>query len=46
MSEKKFIFAYDPQIRRKVLHTVKNQRATSIITGNTFKYSPYKKARD
>ncbi len=40
---KKFIYAYDPKIRRRVVHVVVNGKAISLITGNSFKYNPKKK---
>jgi len=43
MVEKKFIYAFDRKIRRKVLHVVSRGKATSVISGASFSYSPYKK---
>lgn len=45
MSEKKFIFAYDPKIKKRVLHVVNHKTATSVITGNSFKYQPTRKKK-
>lgn len=34
----KYITAYDPIIKKRVLHVVENGFAISTITGNKFKY--------
>lgn len=39
----KYITAYDPKIRKRVLFLVKNGIAISVITGYSFKYKPKKK---
>ncbi len=40
--KKTFIYAYDPKIKRRVVHVVSNGFAISLVTGNKFKYSPKK----
>lgn len=37
---KKYITAYDPTIRKRVLFVVKGDWAVSVITGYKFKYDP------
>ncbi|MCF7910554.1 hypothetical protein K9L16_02675 [Candidatus Pacearchaeota archaeon] len=39
----KYIYAYDPKIKRRVVHIVKQGKAISLVTGNKFKYKPRKK---
>lgn len=34
-----FIYAYDPIIRKRVPHVVRNGWAISLVTGNKFRYS-------
>jgi len=34
----KYIYAYDPIIKRRVIHIVINGWATSMVTGNKFRY--------
>jgi len=37
--EKKYIYAYDPKIKRRVVHVVnKKGIATSLVTGHKIKY--------
>ncbi|VVB70055.1 Uncharacterised protein [uncultured archaeon] len=36
----KFIYAYDPTIKKRVVHVVKDHEATSLVSGNKFKYKP------
>ena len=36
----KYITAYDPSIRKRVLFIVRNGWAVSVITGYKFKYKP------
>lgn len=40
---KKFIYAYDPTIQRRVVHVVRNKNAVSLVTGHKFKYKKMKK---
>jgi len=35
----KYITAYDPKIKKRVLHIVKNGKAVSVISGNSFPYN-------
>lgn len=35
----KYIYAYDPLIKRRVAHVVVNGWAISLVTGNRFRYS-------
>ena len=35
-----YIFAYDPKIKKRVVHVVKDGIAISLISGNRFKYRP------
>lgn len=37
----KYITAYDPKIKRRVVHVVRNGVAVSLVTGNKFRYSKY-----
>jgi hypothetical protein len=39
----KYITAYDPSIRKRVLFIVKNDWAISVVTGYKFKYKPRRK---
>lgn len=39
---KRYIIAYDPEIKKRVLHIIVGEYAVSTITGNKFKYSPKK----
>jgi hypothetical protein len=39
----KYITAFDPKLRKRVLFIVKNGWAVSVITGYKFKYEPKKK---
>lgn len=41
--EKKYISAFDPTIKKRVLFIVKNGYAISIISGYKFKYEVKKK---
>jgi hypothetical protein len=34
----KYIYAYDPIIKRRVVHVVKNEWAISLVTGHQFRY--------
>lgn len=34
-----YIFAYDPKIKRRVVHTVKGGMAISLVTGHRFRYN-------
>jgi len=34
----KYIYAYDPIIRKRVVHVVKGGYAISMVTGHKFKY--------
>ncbi len=38
MMEKKYIYAFDPLIKRRVVHVVLNGWAVSLVTGHKFKY--------
>jgi len=33
-----YIYAYDPIIKKRVVHIVKNGWAISLVTGNKFRY--------
>ena len=39
-TEKFFVYAYDPKIKRRVVHVVINGWAYSLVTGHKFKYKP------
>jgi len=39
----KYITAFDPQIKTRVPHVVINNRAISLVTRNTFRYTKPKK---
>ena len=41
----KYITAFDPIIKKKVAHIVKNGVAYSLVTGNQFNYKPKKRKR-
>ncbi|MFH1592247.1 MAG: hypothetical protein ABIB47_02685 [Candidatus Woesearchaeota archaeon] len=41
----KYIFAYDPKIKKRVTYTVEKGIATSLVSGNQFKYKPRKRKR-
>jgi len=34
----RYIYAYDPRIRRRVVHVVIDGHAISLVTGNKFRY--------
>jgi len=36
-----YIYAYDPVIRRRVVHVIINDYAVSLITGHKFKYQKH-----
>jgi len=38
MTDAKYIYAYDPIIKWRVVHVVKNGWAISLATGNKFRY--------
>jgi len=37
----KYITAYDPKIKRRVVHIVVRGTAISLVTGNKFRYTEY-----
>ena len=39
MAKPRYIFAYDPIIKRRVVHMVKGGYAISMVTGHRFRYS-------
>lgn len=41
----KYIYAYDPKIKRRVPHVVRNGVAISLVTGNRFPYRPHRRRR-
>lgn len=43
MAQIKYIYAYDPKIKRRVVHIIRNGTAISLVTKNKFKYKPIKK---
>lgn len=40
-----YIFAYDPEIERRVVHVCRDGYAISIMTGHKFKYKPEKEKK-
>lgn len=42
-SQPKYIFAYDPIIKKRVPHLVINGWAVSLVTKHKFRYSPSKR---
>jgi len=36
-TSKKYIYAFDPKIKRRVVHIVVNKEAISLVTGHKFK---------
>ncbi|HEB41634.1 MAG TPA: hypothetical protein ENI08_01270 [Candidatus Dependentiae bacterium] len=43
--KKKYIYAFDPKIKKTVLHIVSNTTATSTISGTVFTYQPSRKRK-
>ena len=41
----KYIFAYDPKIKKRVTYILENGIATSLVTGNKFKYKKPKRTK-
>ena len=42
LSEKKspqYVYAYDPKIKRRVVHAIRGKYAISLVTGNKFIYN-------
>ena len=37
-SDFKYIYAFDPIIKKRVVHVVKNGYAISLVTGHKFRY--------
>jgi len=35
-----YIYAFDPTIRKRIVHVVKDGQAISMVTGHQFPYSP------
>lgn len=35
-----YIFAYDPKMKKRVVHVIKNGIAISLLSGNRFRYRP------
>jgi len=35
-----YIFAYDPKIKKRAVHVIKNGIAISLVSGNRFRYRP------
>jgi len=42
---KKYIFAFDRAIKKRVTHILENGLATSMVSGTTFKYVPKRKKK-
>jgi hypothetical protein len=43
MPKSKFIYAFDPKIKRRVAFVVENGYAISLVTKTRFKYNPKKR---
>ncbi len=36
--KRQYIYAYDPTIKKRVVHVVVNNKAISLVTGHKFQY--------